>query len=537
MLFRSYTLKIKAEGLTANTTYSYRFKAQNGEISGIGRFRTLPEAGAAVPVRLGHSGDVDGLMRPYPLAAAIAAEKFDGFTFNGDTMYETASSGSLATPATKDAESGAISQQALLDAYRRKYLENLLPAPGGSYAGLKDFLAANGILVSFDNHELGNKAMINGGAPYALRISSANGSANAADDVNTTGQFINDTTTFDTLLRAFTDYMPIAPERIAAPGDARSDGELKFYGAQAWGKNALVINLDTRSFRDVRLNKAAGGDDTGARADNPNRTLLGATQKAWLKQTLLDAKASGTVWKFINITDPIDMIGAYGSGEDGGKSWWGGYRAERNEILKFIADNGIRNVAFLASDDHTGRINELTYMPDPSKDPTNPANFKVLDGVFSIVDGPMGATGPDTVTDHSFANVKALADALALKQRTAGINPVGLDSSYRGLFNVYREGDATASATPKPVDFVSPDTFNYVGLDVDAKGILNVSLKGINSYAQNSFPEPAAAGQSRTILSFSLDPNPGSFVCAPAAGGQGKVKLMDIAAEIGRAHV
>jgi len=523
-----YSVKFKAEGLSANTTYSYRFKAQNGEISGVGRFRTLPDAAAAVAVHLGHSGDNDGLMRPYPLAAAIAAEKFDGFTWNGDTIYETGSTGSAATPATKDAESGAVSQSVILDAYRRKYLENVLPAPGGTYQGLKDFLAANGIVVSFDNHELGNKGLINGGAPFLLGTTNANGSANSAYDVNATGTYINDTKTFDTLLRAFTDYMPIEPERIVAPGDPRSDGELKFYGAQAWGKNALTINLDTRSFRDVRLNKAAGGDDTGARADNPGRTLLGATQKAWLKQTLLDAKANGTVWKFINITDPMDMIGAYGSGEDGGKSWWGGYRAERNEILKFIADNGIKNVVFIASDDHTVRLNELTYMPDPTKDPTNPANYKALDGVIHIVDGPFGATGPDTVTDHSFANVKALADALALKQRNAGLNPVGLDPSYRGLFNVYREGDPTAASAPKPFDFFSPDTFTYVSLDVAADGVLNVAMKGINSYAQNSFPEPAAAGQSRTILSFSVDPNPGAFVSAPGAGGNSVIQLRDV---------
>ena len=174
------------------------------------------------------------------------------------------------------------------------------------------------------------------------------------------------TATFDTLMRAFLDYQPLNPQRIVAPNDPRSDGEYQFYGSQQWGKNAIAINLDTRTFRDVRLNKAAGGDDTGARADNPDRTLLGATQLAWLKSTLLNAKANGVLWKIINITDPMDMIGPYGGAADGGKSWWGGYRAERNDLLKFIADNGIRGVVFMASDDHQNRINELTYMPDRS---------------------------------------------------------------------------------------------------------------------------------------------------------------------------
>ena len=511
-----YTLKLDATGLQADTTYYYRFQTLAGELSSVGTFQTAPLPTSDVAVRIGHSGDVDGLMRPYPLMVDLAAQKFDVFIFNGDTIYETVSSGSAATPATKDAETGAVTQQALLDAYHRKYLENLLPAPAGTYPSLKEFYASQANFTAYDNHELGNKAFINGGAPYTLRTSSANGSANTADDVNTTGQFINDAVTFDTLQQAYLDYQPIrTPDRISAPGDLRSDGELKLYGTQQFGQNAQVFNLDTRTFRDVRLNKATGGDDTGVRADNPNRTLLGATQKAWLKQSLLDAKAAGVTWKFINITDPIDMIGAYGSGEDSGKSWWGGYRAERNEILKFIADNNIKNVVFLASDDHQGRINELTYLPDSSLDPTKPGNYKVLDGVFSIVDGPMGATGPDTVTDHSFSNVKALADALAAKQTAAGLNPIGLSASYAGLFNVYREGDSSAASNPKPVDFYTPDTNNYVSLDVSPAGVLTVTLRGINSYAANSFPEPSAANAARTILSFSIDGNP---VIAGASG-------------------
>lgn len=512
------TIKFQINGLESGSSYYYRFSGLSGATSMIGRFRTAPSPNQAVAVKIGHSGDVDGLMRPYPVTAGIAAENFDVYIFNGDTIYETASFGSAATPATRDAVAGAISQQTLLEAYRRKYLENLLPAPGGTFPSLQSFFAGQGMVVSFDNHELGNKAMINGGAPALLASTNANGSANLLFDVNLTGTYINDTPTFDTLLQAFDEYLPIrTPELISAPSDPRSDGEKRYYSAQSWGQNALVVNLDTRSFRDVRLNKPTSGDDTGPRADNPNRTLLGATQKAWLKNTLLAAKSADTVWTFINTTDPIDQIGPYGSGADGGKSWFGGYRAERNEILKFIADNGIQNVIFLASDDHQGRINELTYMPDPSQDPSRPANYSRLRGVYSIVDGPMGATGPDSVTDHSFSNIKALADALASAQIAAGLDPIGLDPRTPGLFNVSREGDPTAATNPQAVDFFSPNTNNYVSLDVAANGVLTVALRGSNSYPQNSFPEPTALNAPRTLLQFSLNPNPSTYTFGAAS--------------------
>ena len=529
-----FTAKVNSiSGLVADTTYYYQFETLGGEKSTVGTFHTAPATNSTVAVRFGHSGDLDGVMRPYPLAKDIASQALNFFINNGDTIYETASTGSPATPATKDAALGTVTQATLLAAYQKKYLENLLPSPNGGsngFSGLKDFFAAQGNYTALDNHELGNRGMINGGAPAALATGSLNGSTNPADDVNTSGVFINDTTTFETLIQAYTDYQPVRVSNINAPSDPRSDGEVKLYNAQRWGKNVQVINLDTRSFRDVRLNKVSGSstvDDTGARADNPLRTLLGATQKEWLKQTLLAAKTSGAAWTFINTSDPIDITGAYGSGDDGGKSWFGGYRAERNEILKFIADNDISNVVFLASDDHTFRVNELTYMPDPTKDPSNPANYKKLKQVISIVDGPLGATGPNLFTDHSFAAVKGFADALASKQAGLGLEPVGLDAGYPGLKLISRDGDATASSNPQPADYVSPDTFNYATFEVDLNGLLTVVVRGINSYQTNSFPEPSDSNPGRELLRFSINPSPAEIefaspsqsVTEPAAYG------------------
>jgi len=51
---------------------------------------------------------------------------------------------------------------------------------------------------------------------------------------------------------------------------------------------------------------------TGMRAANPNRTMLGATQLAWLKQTLLDAEAAGVPWKLVGVSSPIDQLGPVG---------------------------------------------------------------------------------------------------------------------------------------------------------------------------------------------------------------------------------
>jgi phosphodiesterase/alkaline phosphatase D-like protein len=99
---------------------------------------------------------------------------------------------------------------------------------------------------------------------------------------------------------------------INAPSDPRTNGTRQLYFAQQWGRNAIFINTDCRSYRDIRMKTAMNADETGTRANNPNRTMLGATQLAWLEQTLLDAERTGTTWKFINISDPIDQIGPIG---------------------------------------------------------------------------------------------------------------------------------------------------------------------------------------------------------------------------------
>jgi phosphodiesterase/alkaline phosphatase D-like protein len=292
----------------------------------------------------------------------------------------------------------------------------------------------------------------------------------------------------------------------------------------------IFINVDDRTYRDVRMKTAANADETGPRADNPNRKMIGATQLAWLEQTLLAADQAGVIWKFINISGPIDQIGPIGGNltlvnppttaeygtlgsitsivttaptnntttitvasavglvvgqgvsgtgvppntlittintdgttfrvnnncmipsgttlsltpaastyapvtSDGGKSWMGEYRAERNALLKFIADHQIHNVIFLATDDHQNRINELLY--SPTGQTADQSSYVKVPYCFEMVCGPLGATGPDLISNHSFSLVKKLADSIANAQIAAIIEPIGL-AGYPGLNHVSR---------------------------------------------------------------------------------------------------
>ena len=617
-----FTVKANLAHLSPGTTYYYRFQTLNGAVtSNAGKFKTAPDPWKNAALHFAFSGDCDGLIRPYALASQVPNKNLDFFMFDGDTEYETSASiGSPAVFSTGNIPDPAsttptATQSQLFADFSRKYRQQFEPVNVGGQNCLQSFFAGQGNYTAYDNHELGNKQYINGGAPAGGPVGSATGFAPfsfptgagvdariPANDVTPNDGsvvFMNKSGGFQTLQQVFENYQPMKERGlINVPWDPRTHGTRQLFFAQQWGRHAIFINTDCRSYRDIRIKTAANADDTGARADNPNRTMLGATQLAWLERTLLVAEQGCTTWKFINISDPIDQIGpiggnlaltnaptvaeygllgnitsitttaaSSGSGNqtvtvvstvglvvgqpvsgtnvaagtkiasintdgttftisnnpapaaipagttltlsgaastyspvssDGGKSWMGGYRAERNALLKFIAEHRITNVVFLATDDHQNRINELLY--SPTDQTADQSSYVKVPYCFEIVCGPLGATGPDLIQNHSFSLVKKLADSIAAAQTAANIEPIGL-AGYPGLRKVARLGDPEANKLRQPADFYSPDTFNYNVLDVSPDGkALTVTSYGIKSTVQNSFEEYDSVNNPEEVL-------------------------------------
>jgi phosphodiesterase/alkaline phosphatase D-like protein len=497
-LARAGTIKIHATGLQSHTRYFYRFVSEDRSVSLTGQFTTAPRADEMVSVRFAFSGDTHGAYRPYPLMRWLGELKLDFFVFLGDTIYESASNGS---PPTSDPFSN--SAQALVD-YRRKYLENISPVNPGGFSSLKVMFASQGNYTLLDNHELGNAQFQSGGAPPGHPPGKGVNAADPTNDVNGSCKFINQTPGFAALLQAYLDFQPIRERRITAPADCRSDGTWQLYFAQRWGAHAIFINADDRTYRDIQLNTGDGVSDTSHRADNPARTMLGATQLAWLEQTLLDAQRQAVTWKLIAISSPIDRMGRFEpkSPFDGPKTWIGGYRAERNRLLKFIADNHIEHVVFITTDDHQIRVHNLFYLATPGDMKTE----TLVPGALTVVAGPIGAMVPDRFGKHDHASMKLEADRLAANQRTAGIEPIGLQPNFPGLKQVYREGDPEADTNRSSLDFYSTDTFNYATLEIGTDGkSLAVETWGIDPYLPNRFPEPSEIHAPRRILGFRID--------------------------------
>jgi hypothetical protein len=122
-----------------------------------------------------------------------------------------------------------------------------------------------------------------------------------------------------------------------------------------------------------------------------------------------------------------------------------------------------------------------------------------------VVAGPLGATGPDLITNHSFAMAQQYANSLVAAQEAANVEPFGL-IGFPGLHDLFRDGDPNAANNPQAVDFYSPDTFNFTVFDVSKNGkTLTVSSIGMNATAQNAGQEYGNGPQARTIFSFQVD--------------------------------
>ncbi|MBK8738827.1 MAG: alkaline phosphatase D family protein [Betaproteobacteria bacterium] len=121
--------------------------------------------------------------------------------------------------------------------------------------------------------------------------------------------------------QAFREFWPVRNEK--------DDDATVLYRRFKWSPACEFFMLDTRQYRDQ------GGYGPGL-----GLTLLGARQLLWLKAGL---KASTATFKFICTSVPFHQ---------GGVDKWGGFKVERQALVDFIRQEGIRNVVILSADLH-----------------------------------------------------------------------------------------------------------------------------------------------------------------------------------------
>ncbi|MCZ2094785.1 MAG: alkaline phosphatase D family protein [Anaerolineae bacterium] len=340
-------VKVEIGGLQPGTTYYYRATDASGATVA-GRFRTLAAPGIKQGLRFGVSGDWRGELRPYVSLSNIAGRDLDFFLEHGDTIYGDVPSLDL----DHIAESLADFRIKHNEVYSERYGRNVWA----------DIRAAMPVYAVIDDHEVRNDF--------------AGGAAPSSDGRFDQGAaYINQTDLYRNGLQAFQEYNPMRHEIYEGTGDPRVDGRPKLYRCRTFGSTAAMFILDSRSFRDEEMPQIPPLQAINPFAVvrslvtmfTPGRTMLGKPQLDEFKRDLMAAHEAGITWKFVMIPEPVQHMGWFG-----GVDRWEGYAPERTEVLRFIEDNGIRNVVFVSADVHTTFINNLTYQTEASASTSRP---------------------------------------------------------------------------------------------------------------------------------------------------------------------
>ncbi len=122
----------------------------------------------------------------------------------------------------------------------------------------------------------------------------------------------------------YQEYVPHYPLAVGT-------GNVPIYYAFTIGRVRFIV-CDSRSAR-----------SPFSATDNASKTMLGAAQKIWFKQELLEAASTHALTVWVNT---LPWIGI--TGDDG----WHGYTTERAELANFIESNNIKNLCMISGDAH-----------------------------------------------------------------------------------------------------------------------------------------------------------------------------------------
>lgn len=498
-------VKVQVNDLNPETDYYYQV-TDAAEVKLGGQFTTTAELGNQTGLQFGVSGDWRGELSPYPAISNADDRNLDFFVEHGDTIYADYESPVL--PGVDQAET--------LQEYRLKHSEVY-----GDRSGLNtwsDLRASTSILATIDDHEVINDFA--GGAPAASdpRLDTSNG-------------LINDAQLYENGLQAFQEYNPLRNEFYGNTGDARTANERQLYRYNTYGSDAATFVLDARSFRDTELPGVANPTDPAqvgaflARSfdvdpltgqPTPRRTLLGQQQLTDLKRDLLEADNNGVTWKFVMVPEPIQNLGVVGASDR-----FEGYAAERTEILKFIDDNNIDNVVFVAADIHGTLVNNLTYQLGPGQQQIATNAFEVTTGAVAF-DAPLGPTIVDIATAAGLIDqtTRAFYDSLPVaNDADTAINDK--DDFLKDLINrqlaplgydpLGLDGADQIAAKLLQGDYQATQTYGWTEFDIDElTQNLIVTTYGIDPYSEAELlanPNDITSRTPTIVSQFEVNPN------------------------------
>jgi alkaline phosphatase D len=352
-----HSVHVEVGGLSPDRWYWYQFGAGDAK-SPVGRTRTFPAADQ-MPERLRFAvtscqNYEQGLYTAYQ---QMAQDDLDVVCHLGDYIYEyeAGRNGKVRTHAGPEIVS--------LGDYRVRH------AQYRSDPLLHGMHALCPWLVTWDDHEFDNNCACDlseeqGIDPVEFLIRRANA------------------------YQAYYEAMPLRASCLPRGSD------MTLYRRAGFGRLADFFVLDTRQYRSDQPNgdkKSPINED----ARNTAQTILGRDQRNWLAQQLITSRAT---WNILAQQVMMAEVGFRKDGSELGFSMdqWPGYAAEREAVVRFLADRKISNPVVLTGDIHSAWANELR-VDDLRHDTPVVATEFVATSLSSGGNGPEKPAGLDQI--------------------------------------------------------------------------------------------------------------------------------------------
>jgi alkaline phosphatase D len=316
-----HSVHVEVSGLRPGREYFYRFRVA-GDTSPVGRAKTAPSS-ASAPVRFAFTSCQQFEHGYYAAYRHLAQDDLDVILHTGDYIYEYGTDEYLSPTGNVRHHIGP--EIKTLADYRLRHAQ---------YRTDPDLQAAHAQapwIVTWDDHEVENN--------YADDISE-----NAGEDP---AVFLQRRAA---AYQAYYENMPL--RRTSVPRGP----DLQLFRRIRYGGLVDFHVLDTRQYRS---NQAAGDGvkPPSPEQQDPARSLTGDAQERWLINGMTRSHAR---WQVI----PQQVFFAKndfsaGSTETYNMDAWDGYVANRDRIMKAIAERNIQNTVVLTGDVHASWANDL----------------------------------------------------------------------------------------------------------------------------------------------------------------------------------
>ncbi|MFB9908380.1 alkaline phosphatase D family protein [Allokutzneria oryzae] len=331
---QGHSVHIPVRCLEPGRRYYYRFKAL-GKTSRVGRTKTAP-VGPVREVRFAAANCQAFHDGFYAAHRGIAGEDLDFVVHLGDYIYEH---GQVGGQHVRDHEGPEVFT--LADYRRRHALYKGDPA-------LRAMHAAHPVFLTWDDHEVANDySGTNPSEPFVTRRAAA--------------------------YQAYYEHMPL-----------RDGNGVQIYRNRRWGDLLELDILDLRQYRSAQ--------------NLPDGTILGAAQKAWLKERVDTAGDSWHCWvNSIMLSQLAKPGGGYYFTDQ-----WDGFRAERAEVLGHVHETGMPDLVVITGDWHSAFVDDVVADFDQPDAPVIGTEFtahSITSGAYSAewnaTNGPvMGGANP-----------------------------------------------------------------------------------------------------------------------------------------------